>query len=54
MLPRLALLRPDRGVGVLQQPVRTLALGLLKLGWRRQCDRFGTALDDFGIRASVD
>src|SRR5258708_4572464 len=45
-LPRLALVRPDRGVGVLEQAVRTLVLGLLKLGWTQHSNRFRSALDD--------
>jgi len=32
-LPRLALLRRNRGIDVFEQPVRTLVLVLLKLGW---------------------
>jgi hypothetical protein len=52
-LPRLALLRADRGVGVFQQPVRTLALEPLNLGWGRQCNRFRSGLDDLGSVASV-
>src|SRR5262249_641847 len=51
-LPRLALLRPDRGVGVLQQPVRTLAFRLLKLGWTQHSNRFRSALDDRSARRS--
>jgi len=52
-LRRPALLRPNRRVHVLQQPVRTLALGPLYLGWGRQCDGFRSALDDFGFIASA-
>jgi hypothetical protein len=47
-LPRPALLRPDRGIGVVEHPVRTLALALLNLGWGRHCKRLRSALDEFG------
>src|SRR5215831_10122820 len=32
----------------IEQPVRTLVLGLLKLGWTQHSNRFRSALDDFG------
>src|SRR6516162_7388890 len=51
-LPRLALLRRNRGVDVFEQPVRTLVLGLLKLGWTQHSDGFRSALDDRSARRS--
>src|SRR6516164_9528353 len=51
-LPRLALLRRNRGVDVFEQPVRTLVLGLLKLGWTQHSNRFRSALDDRSARRS--
>ena len=51
-LPRLALLRRNRGVDVFEQPVRTLVLGLLKLGWTQHSNGFRSALDDRSARRS--
>src|SRR5262249_6274334 len=51
-VPRLALPRADRGVGVLQRPVRTLAPRLLKLGWTQHSNGFRSALDDRSARRS--
>ena len=45
---RLALPRADRCIDVFKQPVRTLALGLLKLGWTQHSNRFRSALDYLG------
>src|SRR6516165_12037140 len=42
--------RADRGVGV--RRVRTLALGLLKLGWTQYSNGFRSALDDRSARRS--
>src|SRR5262249_48423826 len=48
---------PTRGVVServdIEQPVRTLVLGLLKLGWTQHSNRFRSALDDFGSVASA-
>src|SRR6516165_1011290 len=51
-LPRLALLRRNRGVDVFEQPVRTFVLGLLKLGWTQHSNGFRSALDDRSARRS--
>src|SRR5262249_47812092 len=51
-LPRLALLRRNRGVDVFEQPVRTLVLGPLKLGWTQHSNGFRSALDDRSARRS--
>src|SRR5262249_34195295 len=51
-LPRPALLRRNRGVDVFEQPVRTLVLGLLKLGWTQHSNSFRSALDDRSARRS--
>src|SRR6516225_1155240 len=51
-LPRLALLRRNRGVDVFEQPVRRLVLGLLKLGWTQHSNGFRSALDDRSARRS--
>src|SRR5262249_33874930 len=51
-LPRLALLRRNRGIDGFEQPVRTLVLGLLKLGWTQHSNRFRSALDDFASAPS--
>ena len=49
-LPRLALLRPERAIGVLEQPVWTLALGFKLRGV--QCSRFHYPLNDLGLITS--
>jgi hypothetical protein len=37
---------------VFEQPVRTLVLGLLKLGWTQHSNRFRSALDERSARRS--
>ena len=49
---RLALPRADRCIDVFKQPIRTLVLGLLKLGWTQHSNGFRSALDDRPARRS--
>ena len=50
-LPRLALLRPDRSVGRIHKPIRSLRL-VVRVR-RRQCDCFSSALDHLARSPSV-